>query len=211
MRRMMKSSGGVSLPEVMVTMVILVILLSSVSALYFGCARLYRRGEPANSAGRAAAWAIQRLSPDVRQALNCTILNAEKTAIRLRVPAKSWNTADHTHYNVIQQAGTDPYLVAGDYVYYYRGNSSGYSDPTGSYLWRLETTEDGTVVKTYAVATGVIDNPPPSGSTVSPPLFAYWPAPELYRCVLVTVTVQKRMSSQTATSTMASEIALRNH
>lgn len=211
MLRIGSSRRGATLPEVLMTAMLIVILLSSVSALYYGSVRLYRRGEPANSAEREATWAIDRMASDIQQAMSCSILNAEKTAIKIRLPAKQWDASAQHHYNVINVDGTGaPYLVPGNWVYYYRGNAYGGGDPDGRYLWRVEVDDDGTVLRRYALATGVVDNPVPEGGSQPVPLFEYWPAPEIYRSVLVTVTVQKRLQHQIARSTMASELSLRN-
>jgi hypothetical protein len=208
---LVKGRRGVTLPEVLTVAILIVIVFGGVSALYYGSARLYRRGEPANSAEREAAWAIQRMVPDVQQAMSCSILDTEKTIVKLRLPAKQWDASAQKHYNVISLSGTgEPYLVPGGWVYYYRGDSSGGSNATGSYLWRAVTDASGTLLKRYCLATGIIDNPIPSGGTAPTPMFEYWPTPEVYKSVLVTVTVQKSLQHQTATRTMASELSLRN-
>ncbi len=202
---------GATLPEVMVVTIVLVVVLSSVSALYYGSLKLYRRGEPANSARREAAWTIQRMVSDIQQAMSCTILNSEKTAVKMRIPARQWDASAQTNFNVINVDGTGaPYLVPGNWVYYYRGTSTGSANPAGRYLWRVETDAGTTILKRYCLSTGITDNPVLAGGSQPIPLFEYWPTPELYRCVLVTVTVRKTLQHQTATSTMKSDLALRN-
>jgi type II secretory pathway pseudopilin PulG len=211
MLRIRASRRGATLPELMMVMILIMIVFSSVSALYYGSTKLYRRGEPANAAEREAAWAIERMASDIQQAISCTILNNEKTAIKLRIPSKQWDAAAQHHYNVITVDGTGaPYLVPGNWVYYYRGTAYGSGTVDGRYLWRAETDEGGTLLKRYSLSTGVVVNPVAAGESQPTPLFEYWPAPEIYRSVLVTVTVRKTLQHQVATSTMASELSLRN-
>jgi type II secretory pathway pseudopilin PulG len=207
-------SGGYTLAEALVSMTILGILLVGVSSLYFASYRLWRRGEPANTAERAAALAVQRMVPDLRSGLLASELDSPNnlTGIRIRLPARTWDASEAGHLNVIlTDAVGAPYLAAGDYVLYYRGTEYGYATPTGSVLWRVLAQPDGHILRQTKLVENVVDNPPLPGQTEPKPMFLYWPDVTRLKSVEITVTVREAMGSESATVTMLSELTLRNH
>jgi len=202
---------GFTLAEALMVSVIFGLIVVSVSTIYMAALRAYRRGEPANSAERKAAWAVSRMVPDFQHAI--AIIPADppndRTAVAVRVPDKVWDAADSTHYNHISVSGGNLSLVPGDLVYFYRGNDAGAMNATGSKLWRSVVHGDGTMGKQYVVADHLVDNPV-KGSGPKP-MFIYWPDVTRLRSVEMTVTVQERAGTQVANSTMVSEVCFRNH
>jgi len=203
---------GFTLPEVLTVCVIFGIIVMSVSAIYMAALRAYRRGEPANSAERKASWAVSRMLPDFQHAIQVIPASHpnERTAVATRAPDRVWNAVDGVHYNNVALTGEgDLYLVAGDLVYYYRGDDAGVMSPTGSKLWRTVVHSDGSLGKSYVVADNLVDNPDQGGGPK--PMFIYWPDVTRLRSVEITVTVQERAGAEVANSTMVSEVCFRNH
>jgi Tfp pilus assembly protein PilW len=200
-----------TLPELMVVCLVMFIILAAVSGIYYGSMRLYRRGEPANTAARKAAWALARMAPDIQQGIGVTLPNSEKTEARIIIPDKQQESGGSTFYNVIalSPAG-EPYLVRGNTVRYYRGTAGGAADAHGSNLWRQVVRPDGTALSPTLVTDNVVDNPPPAGATQPRPMFDYWPDASFYKCVLVTVSVREATGSQVSTVPMSTWVALRN-
>ena len=207
----MRWQRGMTLPELMVVCLVMFIVLAAVSGIYYGSMRLYRRGEPANTAARKVAWALARMAPDIQQGISVTLPNAEKTEARIVTPDKQQQVGGPTFYNVVSLTPTgDPYLVRGNEIRYYRGTIGGAPDAHGSYLWRRVVHPDGTSLAPTLIADNVVDNPPPAGATQPRPMFDYWPDPSFYKCVLVTVTVREATGSQVSTVPMSTWVALRN-
>jgi hypothetical protein len=206
-----RGGDGFTLAEALMVTVIFGLIVVSVSTIYMAALRAYRRGEPANSAERKAAWAVSRMVPDFQQAI--AIIPAappnDRTAVAVRVPDKVWDAADSIHYNHVSVSGSDLSLVPGDLVYFYRGSDSGAMDPAGSKLWRSVVHANGTMGKQYVVADHLVDNPPKAGA--AKPMFIYWPDVTRLRSVEMTITVQERAGAQVANSTMVSEVCFRNH
>jgi len=206
------SQAGFTLAEALTVTIIFGLIVVSVSTIYMAALRAYRRGEPANSAERKAAWAVARMVPDFQQAIAVIPASPpnDATAIAVRVPDKVWNATDQTHYNHVSlTGGGDLYLVPGDLVYYYRGNDAGAMDATGSKLWRAVVHDDGSLGTKLVVADNLANNPLKGGAPK--PMFIYWPDVVRLRSVEVTITVQERAGAQVANSTMVSEVCLRNH
>ena len=213
-QRASNRQAGYSLAEVMVAIVILGILLVGVSSMYWASYRLWRRGEPANSAERAAALAIQRMMPDLRSAIAATQLDPpnDATGIRMQLPARTWDATQNTYWNTLATDGQGkPYLVAGNYVLYYRGTASGAASPTGSILWRVLYGPTGYLLRQSQIVQNITDNPPEPDQTQPKPIFKYWPDVTRLRSVEITVSVRQGTGGDTATVTMLSELTLRNH
>jgi type II secretory pathway pseudopilin PulG len=207
----MNRERGMTLPELMVVSLVMFIILAAVSGIYYGCVRIYQRGEPANTAARKAAWALVRMAPDMQQAISVTLPTVEKAEARIVVPEKQQEAGGPTFYNVISLSPDgNPYLARGNEVRYYRGTAGGTPDPNGSTLWRKVIRLDGTSLSPTLITDNVVDNPPPEGLTQPRPLFDYWPDPSFYKCVLMTITVRETKGSQVSTVPMSTWVALRN-
>jgi len=206
-----RGRGGFTLPEALTVTIVLAILIVAVSTIYMAAVRAYRRGEPANSAEREASWAVRRMLPDFQQAIAIIPEDPpnDRTAVKMRIPDRVWDATDKAHYNHVAVNGSDLTLVPGDMVYFYRGNSAGAMDATGSMLWRAVVHADGSAGKKYQVADNLVDNPLKGGAPK--PMFIYWPDVVRLRSVEMTITVQERAGSQVANSTMVSEVCFRNH
>lgn len=202
---------GMTLPEVLVTTVVLGIIVVSVTSLFMAASSTYRVGAVEQAAERTAAHALERMVPDLRAAMLVAPgigANAD-TYLMLTLPNRLWDTGSPC-YQLAADATGAMGLVPGDTVHYYRGNTAGELDPAGSYLWRMVVHSDGSVGKMYRIASGVVDNPNQAPFVGPKPMFVYWPNEVLRESVEVTITVTVRESARTATHTAQSEVALRN-
>jgi len=209
--KVLSGRGGFTLAEALTVVIVFGLIVVSVSTIYMAALRAYRRGEPANSAERKAAWAVSRMVPDFQQAISIRREDApnDGTAVRVQVPDKVWDAAGGTHYNHIAVSGTNLSLVPGDWVCFYRGNDAAAMDPAGSKLWRSVLHADGNQGKRYVVADHLVDNPPHDGAPK--PMFIYYPKVTRLRSVEMTITVREKSGAEVATSTMVSEVCFRNH
>ena len=204
---------GITLPEVLTAVIVLAVIVGSVSAIYSTAMRGWYLGAAETFAGQKAAWVIQRMAPDLREAMSVTPASPpnESVYVVLRTPAKAYDTGEGTYLNQVSvDAYGVPYLEPGDYVIYYRGNEYGGLDATGDRLWRKVAHPDGTIVKQYVVADNIVDNP--AGDDGLPkPMFTYWPDVYHLRSVEVMVTVEEVRGHRTARKTMVGELSLRNN
>jgi hypothetical protein len=204
---------GATLPEVLTAALVLGVVVASVSAIYSMSMRGWYLGAAETYAEQKAAWVIQRMTPDLRQAMSVTPAAPpnESVYVVFQIPAKSYDAGEGIYLNqVAADAYGEPYLVPGDYVIYYRGNASGGLDVTGDRVWRMLAHSDGTVVKQQVIADNVVDNP--EDGTGSPKaMFIYWPDMYRLRSVEITVTVEESRGHRTARKTMTSELSLRNN
>jgi prepilin-type N-terminal cleavage/methylation domain-containing protein len=212
--RFSTNRSGITLPELLTVIVVLGIILGSVVSIYQISMRTWREGMLENMAQQRASWVIQRMAQDIRMGMAVTPGTApfESSYIALRLPNRIYNTSTHTYYNQVDTTvdGTGIYLVAGDWVIYYRGDADGNLSTSGDRIWRRYLAADGTtVLRTEVVSDNVIDNP--LDETGSPkPIFIFYPDMYHMKSIEVTVTAQERMGIHTAQSTMNSELALRN-
>ena len=201
-----------TLPEVIISFVVLVMILGAVSSLYFASMRAWYRGRRESSAEQKATWAVQRLAPDLRQAMSVTPDASPYIGcgITLRQPAKVWDSGEGKRLNQIAtNLQGQPYLVAGDYVHFYRGDASGNQSATGGHFWRSLTHADGSQGPRYAVADNLIDNPL-DGTGNPKAMFIYWPDVVRLKSVEATVTVRETEAHRSATTTMVGEVSMRN-
>lgn len=208
-----RQGRGVTLPEVLTAVMVLAVVVASVSAIYAMGMRGWYLGAAETYAEQKAAWAIQRMAPDLRQGISVTSAAApyESLYLVVQIPAKTYDSGEGTYLNqVAVDAYGDPYLVPGDYVIYYRGDEYGTLAADGDRLWRKLAHSDGTVVKQQVVADNIVDNP--DDGTGSPkPMFIYWPDIYRLRSVEITVTVEESRGHRTARKTMIGELSLRNN
>lgn len=204
---------GVTLPEVLTAVMVLAVVVGTVSSIYTLAMRAWYLGAAETYAEQKAAWAIQRMAPDLRQGMSVTPAAPpnESTYLVTQVPAKAFDTGEGVHLNqVAVDAYGAPYLVPGDYVIYYRGNEHGALDASGDRLWRMVAHADGTVVKQQVIADHIVDNPD-DGTGTPKQMFIYWPDIYRLRSVEVTVTVEETRGHRTARKTMVGELSLRNN
>jgi type II secretory pathway pseudopilin PulG len=212
-RMLSRQRRGVTLPEVLTAAMVLMVVVGSIAAIYSTAMRGWYLGAAEAHAEQKAAWVVQRMAPDLRQAMSVTPASPpnESVYVVLRIPAKTYESGEGRYLNqVLVDAYGDPYLAPGDYVIYYRGNEYGGLDAHGDRLWRKLAHPDGTTVKQYVVADNIVDNPD-DGSGSPKPMFTYWPDIYRLRSVEVVVTVEESRGHRTVRKTMAGELTLRNN
>lgn len=204
---------GFTLPEVLTAMMVLGVVVGSITAIYSQAMRAWYLGASEAYAQQKAAWVIQRMAPDLHQALSVTPAAPPNESMYLvvRIPAKTYDSGEGVYLNqVAVDALGDPYLVPGNYIIYYRGDEHGNLDADGDRLWRKVAQPDGTVLKQQELADNIVDNP--DDETGDPtPMFLYWPDLYRLRSVEITVTVEETRGHRTARQTMTSELTLRNN
>jgi len=207
------SKRGFTLPEVMVSTIILGILAVAVTTVFMACSRTYYVGATDQAAERLAAGALERMVPDLRAAM---LVNQgeppnENSHLLLQMPERVWNAdAEAYEYTLAPDSLGNLGLVAGDIVHYYRGNAAGEMTPSGDHIWRMVVHQDGSPGKTFAIASHVVDNPYDSAYAGPKPMFVYWPNEVLRESVEVTITVEVKEGARTSRRTAHSEVALRN-
>ena len=204
--------AAMTLPEVIISFVILMVILGAVSSFYFTSMQAWYRGSRESRAEQKATWAIQRLAPELRQAMSVTpdASPQDRCGIVIRLPAKDWSVSEGAHLNRIAVNGLgQPYLAPGDYVHYYRGDASGNQSVSGDRVWRVVTHADGSAGPRYVVADNVVDNPN-DGTGYPKATFIYWPDVTRLKSVEITVTVRETQAHKSSTVTMVGELAMRN-
>lgn len=208
-----RRAAGFTLPEVITSMVVMVIVIGGIGAIYMASMRMWYRGAAENYAQQGASWAVQRIVPEVRQGLSVTTGSApyESVCIVVRLPNKVYDSGENTYLNeVATDAYGDPYLVPGGWVVYFRGTEHASISLDGDRLWRLYVGSDGTTYKQQVVTDNIVDNPPDADGNPKP-MFIYWP--DIYRLesVEITVTTHEEIGHRVAEATMTGEVNLRNH
>ncbi len=213
-RRLSQTRNGVTLPELLAAIMVLSVIAGSITAIYMTAMRTWYRGAAETYAEQKASWVVQRMVPDLQQGMSVTPASTpyDEVCIAIRLPATTYDSYEGAHLNQIAtDADGKPYLVAGDWAVYYRGDEYGNIALHGDRLWRRYVRgSDGYTLKQAVVADHIMDNP--DDGTGSPkPMFIYWPDIYRLRSVEVTVTVQEERGNRTATETMNAELALRNN
>jgi type II secretory pathway pseudopilin PulG len=212
-RRFGAEARGVTLPELVIAMVVMVAIIAVISAIYTVSMRAWLRGATEDYAQQKAAWAIQRIGPDVRAGMAATPMSPpyNDIGIAIQEPARTYSGSEGVYLNQVSADGEGhPYLVPGGWVLYYRGDDNGNLALDGTKLWRREISGAGSIVRQQAIADNIVDNP--KDATGHPkPMFIYWPDIYRLRSVEVTVTVRETQGHKTAQATMNGEIALRNN
>lgn len=201
--------AGVTLPEVLTVVMVISVIIGSVTAIFMMAMQTWYRGAAETYAEQKASLAIQRMVPDLQQGLAVTPASDPyaPVCIAVQMPSKAYDSTEGVYLN---QVATDtegkPYLVQGDFAVYYRGDADGLISLTGDRIWRrVIRASDGAILRESVIADSIVDNPS------SKPMFIYWPDVYRLRSVEVTVTVQEKRGSRTATKTMIGELALRNN
>lgn len=202
-----------TLAELIAAIVVFMIIIGSVVSIYQACLRTWRLGTVENMAQQQAAWAVQRMAPDLHQGMSVTPGNApfESTYIAVRLPNRIFDSSQGAHFNEIDtNASGEAYLVPGGWAIYYRGDAEGNMALDGDHIWRKRFQADGTtLVSEDVIAKNVVDNPDDASGNPRP-TFVYWPDLYHLNSVEATVTVTETIGSRSATATMVSEIGLRN-
>jgi len=203
---------GITLPEVLTAALVLSVIMGTVTSIYTGSLRAWCRGSAETYAEQKAAWAVQRMVPDIRSGISVLpgVAPHEASYITIQLPHRVFDTGQNTYLNQIAvDAHGNPYLVPGGWAVYFRGDAAGNADAGGDRIWRRLVAADGSVLKEDVLADHVVDNP--DDATGNPhPMFVYWPDVYRLRSVEVTVTVQEKQGSRTGQTTMNGEITLRN-
>jgi type II secretory pathway pseudopilin PulG len=206
-------AAGMTLPEVITAIIVIMIVIGSVVSIFQGCMRTWRTATVDNMAQQESAWAVQRMMPDIHQGMSVTPGDApfESTYIAIRLPNRIFDAAQTAHFNEIQtNALGHAYLVPGGWVIYYRGDADGNIAVDGDRIWRKRFETDGTtLISQDVIADHIVDNP--DDETGHPKhTFIYWPDIYHLNSVEATVTVRESIGSRTAQATMVGEIGLRN-
>jgi hypothetical protein len=193
---------------------ILSIIIGTVCAIYSTALQTWYRGASENYAEQKVSMAVQRMVPDLRQGMAVTPASSPYGSICIAVqqPARTYDSGQGAYLNQVAVGGDGkPYLVQGDYVVYYRGDSDGNIALDGDRVWRrVLRASDGAILKQQVIADHVVDNPA-DGAGSAKPMFIYWPDIFRLRSVEVTLTVREQYGHRPATRTMNSELALRNN
>ena len=212
-RRPRYRANGVTLPEVLTAAIVLAVIVGSVSAIYAAAMRGWYTGASLTYAEQKASWVIQRMAPDIQQALSITPASSpyDTLCIAAQLPAKAYDSYSGVYLNQVStDADGKPYLIPGNYTVYYRGDEYGNLDLDGDRIWRRLTLPDGTLIKQQEIVDNVVDNPD-DGTGNPKPMFIYWPDIYRLRSVEVTVTVEETRGHRTATASMTGELTLRNN
>lgn len=213
MRTHKLSVAGMTLAELIAAIVVFMIIIGGVVSIYQACLRTWRQGTVENLAQQQAAWAVQRMVPDLHQGMSVTPGNPpfESTYIAVRLPNRIFDPDQGAHFNEI---GTDaqgkPYLVPGGWAIYYRGDAEGNMALEGDHIWRKRFQPDGTTLISQDVIAKHVVNNPPDASGNPKPTFVYWPDLYHLNSVEATVTVREAIGRRVATVTMVGEVGLRN-
>lgn len=123
-RRSGSASRGVTLPELMIAMVIMLLMVGVISSIYFASLHVWRRCSSQSQADPPAHISLDRITQELK---NAYMVNSPDTAsdyITVTLPAR-----DSTGTNIY------PFEPA-TRVTYYLSDASGQRDRTGTYLWR---------------------------------------------------------------------------
>jgi len=137
----MTRTRGVTLPEVLIAMVIMVLIAGVVSSLYFASLQVWRRCSSQVQAEPPAHMAIARLTKELKNAYQVTSLGP--TYITFLLPR-----TDGSGANILP-------LQAAREVSYYLSDDTGRRDRTGNSMWRKETDVDAGRVKQQLIASNV--------------------------------------------------------
>ncbi len=212
-RRYARREHGVTLPEVLAAIMVLSVIIGSVSGIYVTALRTWYTGAAETYAEQKASLTVQRMAPDLQLGMSVTPASTpyDHVCVAIRQPAKLYDSGEGVYLNQIAtDADGKPYLVPGDNAVYYRGDEYGNIALDGDRIWRrLIRASDGMTLKQQMIADNVVDNP--DDGTGSPkPMFIYWPDVYRLRSVEVTITIEEKRGSRTATKTMNAEFAVRN-
>lgn len=137
MIQLRRSSGGTTLPELLMAIVVMALLSGVISSIYFASLQVWRRCSSQSQADAPAQMALDRVSRELK---NAYVVNSPSTAtdyITVTLPARD---SDGTNIYPFQPASC---------VTYYLSDASGQRDRTGTYLWRECTrVSDGYVTRT---------------------------------------------------------------
>jgi len=204
---------GFTLPEVLTSAIVISLIIGTVVQIYAGSLRAWYRGTTQNASAQKASWVIQRMAPDLREGISVTPGTApfDSSYVAVRLPGKIFDATQQTYKNHIAiDASGRPYLVLGNFAVFYRGDDSANLDLHGTHIWRRLVTPTGTVLKQYAVADNVVDNPIDPATGGPRANFRYWPDVYRLKSVEITVTIEEHQASKTSSTTANGELTLRN-
>lgn len=178
---------GMTLVEVLTVITILALVLSMMTSIYAAALKLYNqtRGESSNLT--QGTLALRRMAPDLRGARR--IDYAGTGSLILTRPRQ-----DGSGHNLVP-------LQDGAQVWFYRGDSQGYLQADGAYLWRA--------VKNVGTLFFTIDRKLASG--INALSFDYEPDSVKPQAVKVAVTTTTIVRGQPVTRTQTTRFALRNY
>jgi prepilin-type N-terminal cleavage/methylation domain-containing protein len=198
--------AGLTLPELMVVMVTFSVVMGAVFALYLQSLRTWYRTNAETAAEERAAWAVDQMSWDLREALR--VDDAFPTRITFTMPLQ-----DSNHRNVITVVDGTPRLSNGNQIMFYLSNESGSVNGEGNYLWKAVKPVGGSqFVPRKKIAEGIHpENNPVDPDTGQPTaMFIYWPDVLHTKGVQMAVTATAKGGPHTYQRTEISEAYLRN-
>ncbi len=184
---------GMTLIEVMTTLIILAIVSVGVSGLYIQAVKLYKRGERESTSRDKAALALERMMPEIREAYNVDYPGPSMIVFTLpKMDAEG-------HYVVDPITRT---LRPGCQVAFYQSDDDGtYNDTDGLYIWRKNRPNPGSE---WGSGTPVMDS-------VEDLTFTYAPSILLLELVRATITVGQGEYPGYYNRTEVAEVWIRNH
>lgn len=137
----MTTRRGVTLPELLIAMVIMVLIAGVVSSLYFASLHVWRRCSSQSQAEPPAHMATSRLTKELKNAYQVSSMGP--TYITFLLPR-----TDGSGANIL------PLQTARE-VSYYLSDDTGRRDRTGSSMWRKDTDMDTGYVRQQRIASNV--------------------------------------------------------
>jgi len=136
-----RSKRGVTLPELLISMVVMLLIAGVISALYFASLQVWRRCSSQSQADPPAHMAIARLSKELRNAYKVSSMGS--SSIGFLLPK-----TDSNGVNIV------PFETARE-IAYYVSDGSGEPGRPGTTLWRREVVTQTGAVKLQQIAQNV--------------------------------------------------------
>jgi prepilin-type N-terminal cleavage/methylation domain-containing protein len=118
---------GITLPELMMAMVIMVLIMGVLGGIYFSSLQVWRRCSAQSQADPPAHISLDRVTSELRNAYKVNSVGT--SSISFDLPVKS-GTAPHPNLIPFQSWCT---------IRYYLSDDTGSETSTGTYLWRKKT------------------------------------------------------------------------
>ena len=134
---------GVTLPELMMAMVIMLVIMGVLGMVYFSSLQVWRRCSAQSQADPPAHISLDRVTSELRNAYKVNSVGT--SSISFDLPLKS-GTAPYRNLIPLQSWCT---------VRYYLSDKTGSETTTGTYLWRKRIATAGGAVRTSIIAENV--------------------------------------------------------
>jgi prepilin-type N-terminal cleavage/methylation domain-containing protein len=143
MRRDARRQRGITLPELMMAMVIMVLIMGVLGMVYFSSLQVWRRCSAQSQADPPAHISLDRVTSELRNAYKVNSVGA--SSISFDLPLKS-GTEPHPNLIPLQSWCT---------IRYYLSDKTGSETKTGTYLWRKKTDTATNAVTSSVIAENV--------------------------------------------------------